>query len=49
MLYLLRLLVKLACLALVFAFIFSIGLAWLFANPSITSFSQIIHAKHITK
>lgn len=42
MLSLLRFLVKCALIALVVAFLSSIGMAFLFAHPEIKTFSQII-------
>ncbi|MET4073624.1 ABC-type molybdate transport system permease subunit [Hymenobacter sp. UYCo722] len=43
MLYLFRFLVKIACIALVLAFIFSISIAWLFAHPEVTTKSTKSH------
>ena len=43
MLALLHFLVKLACLVLVLAFVASIGVAYLLANPQIKTFSQLFH------
>ena len=43
MLSLLRFLFKLACLVLVLAFIGSVGIGYLFANPQIQTVSQLFH------
>lgn len=45
MLYLIRFLVKLACIVLVLAFFGSIGMAWLFAHPEVKTFTQLFHTK----
>jgi ABC-type molybdate transport system permease subunit len=52
MLSLLRFLVKLALLALVFAFASAIDISWLFTNPEVTTkslYNQFHHPKHAKK